>query len=214
VQTLLGGITSAILHALGGLIVHSCSVQLDGGVIGFLGPSGAGKSTASRQADGASLFSVDRLALAPLPAASGSAGRAGLGGRGGWMAYPLLGGTLLDPEMPRAPAVWSPLHAIFRVHHASSACHVEACSATGKLALLRESTYLGGHGADTELELLSRLERLGAEVPVARLHFSLGTSLTSLLRRSVAQSPPEEEDHFATRCRHQRALRTGTTEPK
>jgi len=78
------------------------------------------------------------------------------------MAYPLLGGTLIDPEMPRAPAAWSPLHAVFRVHHAPSTCRVDACSSTGKLALLRESTYLGGHGANAELQLLSRLEQLGA----------------------------------------------------
>lgn len=188
VQTLLGGLSSAILHALGGLIVHSSSVQLDGGVIAFVGPSGAGKSTASRQAHGASLFSVDRLAIAPVT--SGAAGT-GLRSKSGWLAYPLLGGTLLDPAMPRAPATWSPLHAVLRVHHAPSTNRVEVCSSTGKLALLRESTYLGGHGASAELELLSRLERLGSEVPIARLHFSLGTSLTSLLRRSVSQSPPE-----------------------
>lgn len=191
VQTLLGGISSAILHALGGLIVHSSSVHLDGGVIAFVGPSGAGKSTASRQAHGASLFSVDRLALAPLPLADGSGATARLQGQSGWMAYPLLGGTLLDPEMPRTPAAWSPLHAVFRVHQAPSDCRIENCSRTGKLALLRESTYLGGHGSSAELELLSRLERLGADVSVARLHFSLGTSLTSLLRRSVSHSPPE-----------------------
>lgn len=190
VQTLLGGISSAILHALGGLIVHSSSVRLDGGVIAFVGPSGAGKSTASRQAKGASLFSVDRLAIVPLRAASGSR-NAGTQGRGGWLAYPLLGGTVLDPEMPRAPTAWSPLHAMFRVHQAPHECRVEASSPAGKLALLRESTYLGGHSANAELELLSRLEQLSTDVAVARLHFSLGTSLTALLRRSVPQSSPE-----------------------
>ncbi|HKO91727.1 MAG TPA: hypothetical protein VJU61_11265 [Polyangiaceae bacterium] len=189
VQTLLGGLSSAVLHALGGAILHSASVYLDGGVIAFVGPSGAGKSTASRQAHG-SLFSIDRLAIAPLPPA-GASGRAPLQGPSGWMAYPLLGGTLLDPGLPRAPSAWLPLHAVLRVHQAAHGCRVETCSPTGRLALLRESTYLGGHGASTELELLSRLERLSAEVAVARLHFSLGTSLTSLLRRFISQSPPE-----------------------
>jgi hypothetical protein len=180
VQTLLAGLSSAILHAQGGVILHSSSVQLDGGVIAFLGPSGAGKSTASRQVEGSALFSVDRLAVAPRR------------GGGGWLAYPLLGGTLIDANMPRAVPAWQPLLALFRVHQSSHGCTLQCCSRVGKLALLRESTYLGSREAATELELLSRLERLEADLPVARLHFGLGTCLTPLLRRSVETMSNQE----------------------
>jgi len=188
VQTLMGGLCSAVLHAIGGAIVHASSVQLDGGVIAFLGPSGAGKSTASRLLGEGALFSVDRLAVAPIAVA---APEPGIGDRAqrrhSWWAYPLFGGTWIEATMPRALPAWAPLRALFGVHQMRGDAFIETCSPIRALATLRESGLHGGQGAGMELEFLSRLQQLAAETPIARLHFGLGASLAPLIRRWLSE---------------------------
>jgi hypothetical protein len=185
----MGAVCSAILHAIGGAIVHASSVLLDEGVIAFLGPSGAGKSTASRQMRAGSLFSVDRLALAPLladPQQRSSADPAHR--RRTWWAYPLFGGTLIDSEMPLALPAWAPLGALLRVQQASRGAFVESCTPIRALATLRESSLHGGHGAGMESEFLSRLQQLAADIPIARLHFGLGAALSPVIRDWLSET--------------------------
>ncbi|HVZ35181.1 MAG TPA: hypothetical protein VG963_22295, partial [Polyangiaceae bacterium] len=172
---LLGGIHAAVLHELGGFILHASSVLLEHGVLGFLGPSGAGKSTASVQLGAGSLFSVDRLALLPERRMPGElqdheASRA-------WRAYPLFGGTLPEGTMARAAPSWQRLQGLLRVDRAAQGASVEAPALARAVAVLRESSLHGGQGAGSELEFLARLEQFAREVRVGRLHFALHAAL-------------------------------------
>jgi len=181
-RTLVGAISSAILHDLGGLVLHSGSVLSAGGVVAFIGPSGAGKSTACRHMLGDPIFSLDRLAVLPCsPEQSPEPTRAGV--QPAWFAYPWPGGTAIDPDKPHAVPRWSRLRGILRVRQSMGAAQVEACSPAAAVALLRESTYHGCPDARVEGEILHRLERLAGAVPVGRVYFALGPSLTPPVSR-------------------------------
>jgi hypothetical protein len=179
--TLVGALSSAVLHDAGGVLLHAASVLVDSRVVAFLGPSGAGKSTACRHMGGAPIFSLDRIAVMPRnPAALSGPAPAG---PAEWFAYPLFSGTALDPNAPRAKPGWAALRVCLRVHQAPHEAHIEACHGSRALAALRESAFSGGTDPSAELDLLERLGRLRAHVPVGRLHFALGSSLAPLVSR-------------------------------
>jgi hypothetical protein len=181
-EGLLLSLASALLHRAGGAILHCASVELPEGVVAFVGPSGSGKSTACRHVSGASQFSLDRLAVVPV------AGEAGLAAT--WLACPLPGGTPFEPSLPTARSRARPLQAVFRMRQADHGCRLGKCSTSQAVALLRESAFHAGSGGGAELELLAQLERLALSLPVANLHFSLGTSLGPLLRRWLSGGEP------------------------
>jgi hypothetical protein len=185
-RTLLGALYSAVLHDLGGFILHSASVLSGGGVVAFVGPSGAGKSTACRHMQEEPTFSIDRIAILPRHCESTSGSETPPRSRT-WYAYPLYGGTSIDPDKPRVAPRWSPLRAVLRVQHAKGEARLEACSAAAAVALLRESVFHGGPGVKVEQEVLERLEHLASAVPVGRVHFGLGPSLTPAVGRWLSQ---------------------------
>lgn len=170
-QSLLTGLSAALLHRRGGAILHAASIELHAGVIALIGPSGAGKSTASRQLEGGRGFSIDRLAVAPQP------------GGGGWLAFPSPGGTRSALDPPASTATEGPLLAILRVRKAASGLTIEHCPPATAVALLRQAAFFPAADTPAELELLVRLQRLSAEVPVANLHSSLGTMFAAPLGR-------------------------------
>lgn len=175
-ESLLTALAAALIHRAGGAVLHAASVGLSSrGVVAFVGPSGAGKSTACRQVSGAPLFSVDRLAVAPEPQSAGAR----------WLGWALPGGTGIS-EMSEAGASGLPLAAVLRVHKAQASRLAEP-SRTLAVSSLRASAFHAGHGTSAELELLTRLERLAAEVPFANLYNCLGTSLEAMLRRWLAE---------------------------
>jgi hypothetical protein len=185
-HTLLGALYSAVLHDLGGFILHAASVLSGGGVIAFVGPSGAGKSTACRHMYGQPTFSIDRMAILPRPREAKSAVGAPSSDHA-WYGYPMHGGTSIDPDKPRVAPRWSPLRAILRVRHARGEARLEARSAAAAVALLRESTFHCCPGVVAEREILERLERFAGTVSIGRLHFSLGPSLTPAVSRWLSQ---------------------------
>jgi hypothetical protein len=179
--TLVGALSSAILHDAGGLLLHTASVLWESQVVAFLGPSGAGKSTACRQMRGAPLFSLDRVAVMPHePGALAS-------DTSSWFAYPLFGGTALDPGAPRAKPAWTPLGALLQVQQAPGIAHVERRWGARAIASLRESVFIGATDPEAELALLTRLERLRLDVPVGRLHFALGSCLVAPVSRWLSE---------------------------
>jgi hypothetical protein len=184
-RTLLGALYSAVLHDLGGFILHSASVLSGGGVVAFVGPSGAGKSTACRHMQEPT-FAIDRMAILPHPYESTSGSETPPRSRT-WYAYPLYGGTSIDPDKPRVAPRWSPLRAVLRVQQARGETRLATCSAATAVALLRESTYHAGPGVKVEQEVLERLERLASAVPIGRVHFGLGPSLTPAVGRWLSQ---------------------------
>jgi hypothetical protein len=169
-QSLLTGLSAALLHRRGGAMLHAASIELHGAVIALIGPSGAGKSTASRQLEGGRRFSVDRLAVAPEPG-------------NGWLAFPLPGGTRSALDPPVSTATQGPLRAILRVRKAASGVAIDHCPMPMALALLRQAAFFPRADSQAELELLVRLQRLATEVPVANLHSSLGTMLATPVGR-------------------------------
>jgi hypothetical protein len=182
--TLVGALSSAVLHDAGGLLVHAASVLVDSRVVAFIGTSGAGKSTACRHMGGALIFSLDRLAV--LPHDPGAPQLAHAVVPPVWFAYPLFGGTALDPAAPRAKPAWTPLATLLRVHRGDREPRIEPCGGPQALASLRESAFSGGTDPDTELDLLARIERLRLDVPVGRLHFGLGSSLVAPVSRWIS----------------------------
>jgi hypothetical protein len=174
---LLRGLTALVLHRLGGAILHAASVELDSGVIAFVGPSGAGKSTACRHVEGCRLFSVDTLAVVPLPLA-GAPEQPWL-----WCAHPRPGGTRPVPDMLAATPRWLPLRGVLRVQRSSGEVRVAAASLASAVALLRESAFQLGVGVDAEEELLSRLEKVARSLPVGRAYLRLGASIKPVLSR-------------------------------
>ena len=185
---LFAGLAALILHRHGGAILHAASVELDAGVIAFVGPSGAGKSTACRHVDGAPAFSIDRLAVMPGEAPGGDFGAP----RTMWFAHPLTGGTPL-PDMPAAPPRTLPLRGVFRIHQSRAGTRIEPASRVTAVAALRQSSFQVGDGAEAELQLLERLERLVNSVPVAQLHLNLGASLAAPLRRWLVDQAKEAQ---------------------
>ena len=183
---LFAGLAALILHRHGGAILHAASVELDAGVLAFIGPSGAGKSTACRHVEGAPGFSIDRLAVMPGETQDGDFGSR----RTMWFAHPLTGGTPL-PDMPAATPRTLPLRGVFRIHQSPNGTRIEPASRATAVAALRESSFQVGDGADAELQLLERLERLAGGVPVARLHLTLGASLAAPLRRWLVDQAKE-----------------------
>lgn len=179
--TLVGALSSAVLHDAGGILLHAASVLAESRVVAFLGPSGAGKSTACRHMGGAPIFSLDRIAVMPRDPAA-FPGQAPVGPPV-WFAYPLFSGTALDPAAPRVRPRWMPLGVCLRVHQAPQGAHIEACQGSRALAALRESAFSGGTDPGAELDLLERLGRLRVDVPVGRLHFALGSTLAPLVSR-------------------------------
>jgi hypothetical protein len=183
-EGLLMVLAGALLHRAGGALLHSASVELPDGIIAFVGPSGAGKSTACEQVEGARQFSFDRLAVAPVERDAG--GRS-------WRAYPLPGGTPPSSDSPEPGSGGRPLIAILRVRQAAEGCWVEPCSTSQGVALLRESAFHANQGPATELELLELLEQLSLDVPIANLHFCLGTSLGPALSRWLTEQTSKRE---------------------
>jgi hypothetical protein len=182
---LLSGVSAAVLHRLGGGILHAASVELESAALAFIGPSGAGKSTACQQVEGCPLFSADTLAVVPAPLAA-APGQPPL-----WFAHPLPGGTRPVPDMPAAASRWLPLRGILRVERTSEEVRVATPSLAAAVALARESAFQMGVGVGAEEELLSRLENLARSVPVGRLHLRLGTSIKPLLSRWLLGQAPE-----------------------
>jgi hypothetical protein len=178
-ESALIALAAALLHRAGGGMLHAAAVELTGNVLACVGPSGAGKSTACRQIQGASFFSWDRLAVAPV---------AGTSGQVQWMAYPLPGGTPPDPGALQAGSHGRPLRGVLRVRRSHEGCRLEKCSAGQAVALLRESWFNAHRGALGELELLGRLERMARAVPVTNLYFALGASLEPPLRRWIGET--------------------------
>jgi len=184
-ESLLTGLSAALLHRLGGAILHAASLELRGVVVALIGPSGAGKSTASRQLEDGRLFSVDRLAVAPVQG-------------GGWLAFPMPGGTRSPLDLPPSPCPEGPLRALLRVRKAADGPRLEPCASPQAVALLRESAFHTGLDPRAEQELLAHLERLAAQVPVANLHTSLGTMFAAALGRWLAQRQTFESDQGQT----------------
>jgi energy-coupling factor transporter ATP-binding protein EcfA2 len=162
-----------LLHREGGAILHAASVELDGAIVAFVGPSGAGKSTACRHVAGATLFSVDRLAVRPAPGLPEPM----------WVAHPLPGGTRSPADLASSAEGWRPLAGALRVHQAAEGAHIRSVGTAAAVALLRQSAFQIGAEPAAETELLASLERLATHVPVARLELALGASLTGELRR-------------------------------
>jgi hypothetical protein len=180
-ESLLTALAASLLHRLGGAILHAASLELEGVALALIGPSGAGKSTASRQLSGARAFSVDRLVVAPAE-------------QGGWLAFPLPGGTRSALDLPPTSCTRAPLRAILRVRKSTQGTRLEACSLPMAVALLRESAFHPGVDPDAEQELLAHLQGLAREVPVANLHSSLGTMLGPPLGRWLAQRQTKTAD--------------------
>lgn len=174
-ESLLVALATLAVERAGGVVLHAASVELPFGIVAFIGPSGAGKSTACRHVLGASAFSIDRLAVVPSGEASSRAAS--------WLAAPLPGGTGLLPERDLDTARGRPLALVLRVRQATDGVRVEQCSRLEAVTCLRESAFHAARDARAELDLLARLEQLGAEVMLASLHFSLGSSLEPSLHR-------------------------------
>jgi hypothetical protein len=198
----LSGLAALLLHRAGGALLHSASVVLDDRVIAFIGPSGAGKSTACRHVAEAELFSVDRLAVLPVPprshAAGASSGPGATSARAPsmWLAHPLSGGTRSAADMPSAPEQWRPLAGVLRAQRGAlpppaEGALIRAISGAGAVAALRESAFQIGSGPGAEGDLLATLEALTRGVPVARLELSLGACLAPTLRRWLVDQAKE-----------------------
>jgi hypothetical protein len=203
--TMVGALASAVLHDLGGLLLHAASVRAESGVVAFIGPSGAGKSTACEHFGGAPLFSIDRLTV--VPRKTGFTGSQPA--MQGWFALPVLGGTPVNPVAPRATPDWVALSAILRVHQSREGVHVEQCPTSRALATLRESAFTGGTERVAELELLARLERLAADVPIAHLHFGLGSCLETAVGRWLSRRVARSIEVEDVGNRHERAQALG-----
>jgi hypothetical protein len=208
---LLNGLAVMLTHRLGGAVFHAASVEVAERVVAFIGPSGAGKSTACLHMGGAPIFSVDRLAILPLdilpldlpsvdralveqPAANGPIAAAGTGSapiparqpppkRHRWFAHPLPGGTRPGTHTPFARPRWLPLACILGSQKSAEGATIGAPSRAGAVKLLRESTFQAGLAPGAERELLAALDDLASRVPVGRLRWSLGASLTSVSSR-------------------------------
>lgn len=177
-EGLLMALAGALLHRAGGAILHAASVEQSEGVLAFVGPSGAGKSTACRHVERASQFSFDRLAVVPVRGERGCRV---------WRAYALPGGTPPASHSPEVGSHGRPLRAVLRIRQAVRGCWHEECSSSQAVALLRESAFHANRGPAAELELLELLEQLASDVPIANLHFSLGTSLDTVLSRWLTE---------------------------
>ena len=99
---LMRGVSAAIVHEEGGVVLHAAAVELGGRALLFVGPSGAGKSTAVSLTDGGRCFAFDHVAVMPGEDADGPA-----------YAWGLPGGTAA--AAPLARGVVYPLAAVLRV---------------------------------------------------------------------------------------------------
>jgi hypothetical protein len=168
---LLSAVAPALLHALGGTVLHAASVELGGCAIAFVGPSGAGKSTACRHVTNARWFTLDRLAVAPGPS--------------GWVACPLPGGKGWEEAGERSGHSLLPLAAVLRVMHSESGPRIGLCPPHRGVAILRQAAFHGDRSPAAELELLGALEALAARVPVGSLGFALGDELSAGIERFI-----------------------------
>lgn len=165
--TLLSTVAPALLHALGGTVLHAASIELNRHAIAFIGPSGAGKSTACQHTAGARSFSLDRLAVVP--------------GASGWVACRLPGGNGWEEADARSVHSILPLGAVLRVMHSQQGPWARACAPLRSIALLRQAAFHGDHAPGAERELLAALDALSRAVPVGELGFGLGDALASII---------------------------------
>lgn len=170
--TLLRGVSSAILHREGGLVLHAAAIELDGAGFLFVGPSGAGKSTAVQLTRGGRCFAFDHVAV--LPAATG------------WLAWGLPGGSAVDA--PSADGVVYPLAAVMRVRQApaGSEPRITPLDGAGALFALRESVECADDSREAEDVYLRSAMELSSRIPVATIATVLGRSATPALREWIA----------------------------
>jgi hypothetical protein len=170
-STLFSAVTPALVHALGGTVLHAASVELGGGVIAFVGPSAAGKSTACGHTATSLCFSLDRLAVVPSAQ--------------GWVACALPGGKGWEQAGARSGHSVLPLRAVLRVVQSQLGPRIFARAGHARLALLRQATFHGARVRALELELLGALDALGQALPTGQLEFALGDALAPVIEAFI-----------------------------
>jgi hypothetical protein len=170
---LLRGISAAIVHREGGLVLHAAGAELGGRAVLFVGPSGAGKSTALRQTEGARCFAYDHVALLPGPEG------------GSWLAWGLPGGTA--PRAPAASGVVFPLAAVLRVRQARAGePRFTPASGTEALFAVRESVECADDSVGGEDVYLRAVTELACQVTIGSLATVLGRPNDAALAELLA----------------------------
>ena len=187
---LLRGISAAVLHREGGLVLHAAALELDGRAILFVGPSGAGKSTAVRLTEAGRCFAYDHVALAPT--------------RNGWYAWGLPGGTAADA--PLAPHTVYPLAAVLRVRQAAfGEPQLTRLTAAQTLFAVRESVEWADETPAGEDSYLRAATQLSSSVAIGAITTVLRRSNSAALRAWLARVAPA-----ATSGAHARSADFGT----
>lgn len=167
--SLISGLGSSIVQAMGGFVLHASVVEIDGRGFAFVGPSGAGKSTAASLCEGGRWLARDRAAIFP---------HAG----GYWVAG--IGGGEPTPKLMQSPLGAAPLGGIFRIRHGQTRPSIRPLSAARRLVALRESVQEPLQDASAEKGLMNRLLHADGRLRVEELQTVLGQPLTlQLLER-------------------------------
>jgi hypothetical protein len=170
-QALMLGVSAAILHREGGVLLHAAAAELDGRAVLFVGPSGAGKSTAVRHTREARCFAYDHVALVPTAA--------------GWVAWGLPGGSAVDAPLAPEPAY--PLAAVLRVRRALSGTpQVTRLFGAQALFALRESVEWADDSPGGEDVYLRAVMELSSQVTVGSIATVLGSANDSALRELLS----------------------------
>jgi hypothetical protein len=172
---LLRGVSAAIVHREGGLVLHTAAVELDGQAVLFVGPSGAGKSTAVRLTQSGRCFAYDHAAVVPGPS--------------GWLAWGLPGGSAVDA--PLADGIVYPVAAVLRVQKAEGgSTRVSRLSGAQALFALRESVEWAGDSPGAEDVYLRAVTELSSEITVGSIATVLGRSTDVALRQLLLGNRP------------------------
>jgi hypothetical protein len=168
---LLRGISAAVLHREGGLVMHAAALELDGRAVLFVGPSGAGKSTAVRLSEAGRCFAYDHVALVPSER--------------GWYAWGLPGGTKADA--PLAAQTLYPLAAVLRVRQAAfGEPQLSRLSNAEALFSVRESVEWADSTTAGEESYLHAVTQLSSSVAIGAISTVLRRSNTAALRAFLA----------------------------
>jgi hypothetical protein len=177
--SMLGGVSAAIVHREGGLVLRATAVQVAGRAVLFIGPSGAGKRTAVALADAPMRLAHERFALVPSAQ--------------GWLVFSLPSASA--NETPSGRGAVYPLAAILRVRQgdASSTPSYAPLGEEDALSALRESVQWADDSRDAEQVYRHTAMQLVAQVGVGNIDTVLGRSLSTVLRTLPTPRAPNAD---------------------